>query len=594
MPITNPVRSQGFSAADCGLLILLLFSVENVWAYEQGTHRLVSEYAVGRSVLSNSDYLLSIGLGPSGANALHYHANSGDRRTISGLVSQGSYDEDELLGGTSVLHHFYDPQTPDKLSRGLRVSGWQGESSLDWALRENPRYSYEDAMDYFLEAFMAPTEAYRSIAYGDLFTSLGHIIHHIQDMAQPQHTRNEAHCPAWVCEAIELIINEGIDTPSLYEKYTNDNYATVDYLIASDKTYPEAYMFQAAADFWQVDHNASVPDLDNGMAAFSSTRFVTRNRNFSTDSNGLIKTPEGFPLPDGQGLSLAPAVGQCEIAGNQGSISGMCKHWAAAISDPLRNPVNIYIERYVAESITNDFLITQGLRKEFVLDMFAYEARWEILLPRAASLSAGFLNHFFRGRIDLVEDEVNRGVWYIFNKSQEPISGQFHFLYDQLGFRDVLQSFSRQLAPGAYTVISTQNLPQDTSRVAMVFEGQVGMEAGVIGVVKDYSAPATPCGGGINPNGGYEGLDILVELGDQPGSVSLWFNAYDIPDSLNIYAVGSGVELFSTGGKIAGEVNSGFYFNAADHGASTVRVKVVGGSAQTEWLLSLGCPQPLV
>ena len=76
----------------------------------------------------------------------------------------------------------------------------------DWALEDtqdlgaDQLFSFKDARRYFFEAlsgtgFFGQSASGRAANFGLMFQSLGHVIHHIQDMAQPQHVKNEAHPP---------------------------------------------------------------------------------------------------------------------------------------------------------------------------------------------------------------------------------------------------------------------------------------------------------------------------------------------------------------------------------------------------------------
>jgi hypothetical protein len=47
----------------------------------------------------------------------------------------------------------------------------------------------------FADRHIGPSPDERDRMLAEMFQSLGHVIHHIQDMAQPQHTRNDAHPP---------------------------------------------------------------------------------------------------------------------------------------------------------------------------------------------------------------------------------------------------------------------------------------------------------------------------------------------------------------------------------------------------------------
>jgi hypothetical protein len=55
-----------------------------------------------------------------------------------------------------------------------------------------------------------------------MFQSIGHVIHHLQDMAQPQHVRNDVHCDRGICKTLF----PHVYAPSQYEKYTDLNSPT--------------------------------------------------------------------------------------------------------------------------------------------------------------------------------------------------------------------------------------------------------------------------------------------------------------------------------------------------------------------------------
>jgi len=96
------------------------------------------------------------------------------------LIIQGSIDEDSP--DLRVLNHFYDP---------IRNIGLlDGHSAKDWAISEVIQkrawvagdYSWPRALQYYADGDEV-----------NAFKGLGHIIHLIEDMATPDHTRNDSH-----------------------------------------------------------------------------------------------------------------------------------------------------------------------------------------------------------------------------------------------------------------------------------------------------------------------------------------------------------------------------------------------------------------
>jgi len=66
----------------------------------------------------------------------------------------------------------------------------------------------------------------------------------------------------------------------------------------------------------------------------------------------------------------------------------------------------------------------------FALNSFNFIAAHQFLIPRAVNYSAGMINYFFRGKIDLVEDDDNPGNYFLKNLGNEPMTGTFALYYD--------------------------------------------------------------------------------------------------------------------------------------------------------------------
>jgi hypothetical protein len=128
--------------------------------------------------------------------------------TIAQLIRFGACYEDATEPNVRSLAHFYNPQDH---GRGLSFAGDLGPSSLRWMLQRDPdinflvganHFTYLDARDSFYYALTSNTptaaaalnDTNRRYHWGRTFQALGHITHHLQDMASPQHVRNDAHC----------------------------------------------------------------------------------------------------------------------------------------------------------------------------------------------------------------------------------------------------------------------------------------------------------------------------------------------------------------------------------------------------------------
>jgi hypothetical protein len=282
-------------------LALQAASVPAAVAYDRRTHALLTEKAFDASpaVLR---YLRDVGADSSGVfdlsavtppRLLSDFVNDG---TARGWMAEGSIREDDyhtdlpMLGCEPprnppspidrVRHHFFDPDT----LRGLHVGPVTlGLPAPAWALGEqgrgsgpeDNRFSLLDARLYQLRSLIesAPDERERQTAL--LFRSLGQVMHILEDMAQPQHTRNDMH-PA--CE--NLLSGRVIHEHSWYEDYIE--YRVRRFPFRGRSTGPlqiGGYPAPALPTFWSYFAQA---DRQQGLADFSSHNFFTSATNLGT------------------------------------------------------------------------------------------------------------------------------------------------------------------------------------------------------------------------------------------------------------------------------------------------------------------------
>src|SRR5262247_2683048 len=158
-------------AKSCLVMALLLLA--NVGsAYETSTHRLLTDTAVDQSVLARGYLEQELGL------AMEMFLRSSD--------------------GKSFRHHFYDPIYDRGLTANLGVAVPAGRRAFEWSLESTEGivgqdFSWRDGRRYFLDALTLRDPADREEAMAQTFRTLGHVLHLIQDMAVPEHTRNDWH-----------------------------------------------------------------------------------------------------------------------------------------------------------------------------------------------------------------------------------------------------------------------------------------------------------------------------------------------------------------------------------------------------------------
>jgi hypothetical protein len=134
-------------------LILFFIFTHQALAYELPGHERLANHAID----TFSDYF-------------HFNITPEQRA----LIIKGDLDEDDEV---RFLNHFYDPV----LNRGLDLGVQKYKHSKDWT-HDDINYGWEKA----LAAWRAGD---RKLA----FENLGHVLHLIQDLTVPEHTRNDPH-----------------------------------------------------------------------------------------------------------------------------------------------------------------------------------------------------------------------------------------------------------------------------------------------------------------------------------------------------------------------------------------------------------------
>lgn len=435
------------------ILTLALAPVLGSQAYERDTHRELSKKAAVFSTLQTDPSLMNR-LGLKAADKFLNLENKS--KTISELIEDGADFEDNLFLGTPfrVRHHFYDPLH----RRGLQWGLVSGEKSPDWALEDKQDYagvslrqdySLKDARDYLYKALTSAQEDERKKNFGLTFQTIGHVIHHIQDMAQPQHVRNDVHPSVGAHK-------------SLYEEYTNGVRGTLPVGPYAPVTFPEA------RDFW---YNATVhPSGGSGIAEFTNNNFLSAGTNFQLDVNGKPAANATYKFPEWNGTTEevafwdllkeegincappppsepppappppepppggdSPPIFMRGISNPAFAVSAVAPAFVATMAQAaasvdstlppaceLNGKMVFYgttvTDNYAGTRVQNDRASTlsifdQDLEKNnlplaFTLNRFNFRAAYPHLIPKAVAYSAGLIDYFFRGRLEVQDASI--------------------------------------------------------------------------------------------------------------------------------------------------------------------------------------------
>ncbi|MDY7229532.1 hypothetical protein [Hyalangium rubrum] len=337
------------------------------------------------------------------------------RGAPSYLIAKGVRLEDDPE--PRVANHFYDPVH----GRPLTVSGVAlGKASPAWALEGFPfegeeipeqDFSLSDARRSMYQALTEPgPQARRDQYWADTFRRLGQVIHHIQDMAQPQHVRNDQHVDKWYLWPYY--------NPSLYERYTMESRGRVLELAASGQVqaaFPGAPELRHPFHFW-------VNDAHVGMAEFTNRNFISQGTNFALWRDQVVTpmysqpvpgTPRDYTLEDLYGAPASVPPHMASLCSGQGAACIMTMY-------PSVGPT-LAVEKASTLSIYDQDLRNRGLEviydrwdediqytvtRLFSLNRFNMDEAHRVLIPRTVSYSAGFINYFFRGKLEIEPPEL--------------------------------------------------------------------------------------------------------------------------------------------------------------------------------------------
>jgi hypothetical protein len=558
-------------------LMALCFLSVSAMAYKVETHQELSRIAIRESVLNPDNLpsgekpiLESLGLQPlDSAQFPPIPGSPLPTTTVQQIVQYGALFEDS---GARSLNHFFDPVAANGMGRPLHLSGSLnvidlGYPSPDWALEDNfeiqdvppalkdflsslfdpatvnsiintffekeQKYSYRDLQAHIYLGLTGQNSVVRLGEWTKVFQALGQVIHHIQDMAQPEHVRNDGHLTIEkdtlkklglsesVKKELSDILTDQIGDPSWYEEFTNKqirkniNTNMVGTMLAASNYGNIRVDMQNPRDSWTTGD-------DRGIADFTNFNFVSKDTNFIV-KDGVIAVG-GYSNPAvtaairteslnnlsvfgeaaGAGAALCNALKQsspedlppdydCPIefmethvydhyTGNMSETNPRASS-LSAFDQFLKvfavNPVIVQDNNGTPESVQVDSL--------FTLNRYNYDSFQRFLLPRAVKFSAGLIDQIFKKRLKLRKNPSGVG-WIVENISNQDLDGEFKLLADGAVLqRHVLNSQNLGLPAGASFIIPATLQDQTTTQMIAVFKGTMeGVQAGfdsVTGVV---------------------------------------------------------------------------------------------------------------
>lgn len=352
------------------LIFSLLSSANLARGFDLKAHRAISGRAVEPQI-SNIDDFLKGQLGREFPAGIEQSIN-GKRVRI--WIEEGSQNEDSPL--PRVLAHFHNPTR----TWGTAGLGVIFRSAVIWAQDRvqtaDGNHSWHDARHSYYQALTSRIREERDQAWAEMFENLGHVIHLVQDLATPAHTRNDPHIVGdgfhtWAEKDSNLAIISGMVSRSFDPSILN---------LDSNPLAPVPIARILDTERYRL---TGVPEagVNIGIAEYSNANFFSDDTIFSAD----------FPFPNEDSIELGPPE-----------------------PEPKTEELRRYFKK-VGDGETIDHLavpsalfetLQDGLaEQEKGLDDRVFEDYASLLIPRAIGYSAGLIDYFFRGRMSVTKSE---------------------------------------------------------------------------------------------------------------------------------------------------------------------------------------------
>lgn len=455
----------------------LVFTPLSLFGYDNkigDVHDSASKKA-WNNVIGKGDFLKDLGLAES--DLLYEGKRAKD------WVAQGSRNEDEPI--IRSVNHFYDPVQkiglndpcgfPNILNIPIFPSPSWGLGYVPllnaWDIKDARRYEYIALTGKELDGSPvsdAQDDTGRKMYFAHMFRAVGQVMHLVEDCAVPEHVRNDAHALP--------------GDRSLYEAYASTNKGLLKY-----DGYP-LVKFPAYDCYFDTSLSAcSMANTGRGLAEFTNRNFVSQSTNF--DDRGLCRQVAG--------IYSQPQYDPLMIFDEQEFIPQLGRSiWVLYAG-------NMVSDYYTGTETLNQHLTalswwnfeTEKLGKfSYSLNDKCFQSTADFVIPRAVGYSAGLLDYFFRGKLEMPPSEDCSG-YVIENNTEEEMNGTFELYYDNTS-NERKQCWSGSFALGAWSSSDTITFtpPDDAKepdKYILVFQGRLGNEDGaVVGAVANLAPSA--------------------------------------------------------------------------------------------------------
>jgi len=435
-----------------GIFILLIFVVfsfgDQCIALEVETHKAINKYIADKNRVFDGFSLhqyLQNNLGIQNGTETYIKKDQLNQQIFDWLAEGGEHEDNLWL--LRMRNHFHNPINNSGFSGIWDTGIFSGMSAIDWAMQPLnaqtiQHYSWNDARAYYYKALTSTDKATRETNFADTFRAIGQIMHLVQDMSVPEHTRNNGHYFSYD-----------------YEEWAKENLTISDYA-DSDVTFTPgtAYLLSINNLFDTHRYSGTNPGITAqstiGLAEYSNANF------FSQDT---IFTDFVYPFYSDTAIRIEPdPVTQKDML----------------YLDKIGNGENIH---HLARALEfhNDLPADYKKLALTLDDEKVYKSYASFLIPRAIGYSSQVLSYFFRGQLDV---EMGADSLKVRNASTETMEGGAFGLYydDANGVRNLATSANVSMLPPNSEQTISFSPPAGATSYMLVYSGKLGDEVNAV------------------------------------------------------------------------------------------------------------------
>lgn len=465
-------------------LLVVLFQVGNSFGWSVPTHELLSQRAAQTSDLS-AGVLKGLGFANLEVKIVgtDFEGNVKNQEIVRWIQDGAKFEDSNL--GFRYRNHFHNPLHQQPWEGAGLNDVFTGDSSLLWAQstgsKSNPNWDWSGVRSSYYNALTLPTKSEREQQFARVFAGLGHIVHLIQDVAQPAHVRNDTH----FFEGIGLL--NGME--SWAERAERDLNVITGF--AQVPLFPSLSLntggtpgdgIEPITEFWDTDQYLGTAGTRPGREALAVGLAEYTNANFfSEDTIASTNPGHQFPYPS---VNIAD-YHVCQDAPPPNSLA--VTRWYISRDPCPADPQQGRVDHFLAQSLLRNIFGLQphAITAAAQLDDRVREDYARQLIPRAVGYSSGLINYFFRGQLAI--EPVDQTRLRVVNLSAESLSsGTIELFYDTpQGDRMPLTTYviASPIGPGQSTPPILFTPPTDNSnpgRYWTVFRGRLGEEDGAV------------------------------------------------------------------------------------------------------------------